>query len=576
MKAQIPLLVGVTGHRNLRPEDDSMLRTKVRMIFEHLTCKYPKVQLALLSPLAEGADTLVAEVALELGIQLIVPLPLPLDLYAKDFSNQTIDVFKKLLVNATFSFEIPFQQGANRINAATAGPERSEQYLAAGHFIVQHAQVMITIWDGIDNGKKGGTANIVQLMLEGDDGDICDEQIQPGCVFHLKAQRAINVSSLSGAKTALERYKVIEDIVPGVDLLCQLSTDGLSLHDVQFGIISNIQRYNIDIAELSKFSREYEKKRICSINYLFPEGEGSLLLESGQKTVLENYSHADTLAQHFQKETFEVIYLLACLVPFIVFFFETYSNVTTSPGIVAAYLGCITVANVVFYLARQRKLDDKHLDYRALAEGLRIQFFWRLTGLSENPAAYYLNKQQSELDWIRYALRTINLISFRGMPPVSSPETLQAVRSYWIENQSAYFVKSARQQKEQGQQLDLLATWIFRLGMFVVIPVMLLVHGLKLGSGLLDSWLQVATPCCFILAGAIKFYTDRRLFSEHAKQYVRMFNIFSKASKQLNTIPVDNSDEYQSIILKLGKESLSENGDWVLMHRERPIEVPQG
>jgi hypothetical protein len=30
----------------------------------------------------------------------------------------------------------------------------------------------------------------------------------------------------------------------------------------------------------------------------------------------------------------------------------------------------------------------------------------------------------------------------------------------------------------------------------------------------------------------------------------------------------------QHLIEELGKEALEENGDWVLLHRERPLEVP--
>ena len=45
----------------------------------------------------------------------------------------------------------------------------------------------------------------------------------------------------------------------------------------------------------------------------------------------------------------------------------------------------------------------------ALAEGLRIQIFWRLAGISDAAADHYLRKQRSELDWIRRAMRAHDL-----------------------------------------------------------------------------------------------------------------------------------------------------------------------
>jgi hypothetical protein len=50
-------------------------------------------------------------------------------------------------------------------------------------------------------------------------------------------------------------------------------------------------------------------------------------------------------------------------------------------------------------------LSDKYQDYRALAEGMRVQFYWRLAGLKLSVADHYLRKQRSELDWICSAIR---------------------------------------------------------------------------------------------------------------------------------------------------------------------------
>jgi hypothetical protein len=35
-------------------------------------------------------------------------------------------------------------------------------------------------------------------------------------------------------------------------------------------------------------------------------------------------------------------------------------------------------------------------------------------------------------------------------------------------------------------------------------------------------------------------------------------------------------DECQKLLEALGKEALAENADWVLIHRDRPLEVPHG
>jgi len=84
----IPVIVGVTGHRDLLENDLPMIRGKVSAALEsleRLTRNSPRM---LLSALAEGADQLVAEAALERGWQVVAVLPMPLDDFMADFATE--------------------------------------------------------------------------------------------------------------------------------------------------------------------------------------------------------------------------------------------------------------------------------------------------------------------------------------------------------------------------------------------------------------------------------------------------------------------------------------------------------
>ncbi len=78
----IPLVVAVTGHRDLVAAEVPQIRQRVQDLLKSLAAQYPDRRLRVMSPLAEGADQLVAEVALDLGLELTVPLPMPKHLYA--------------------------------------------------------------------------------------------------------------------------------------------------------------------------------------------------------------------------------------------------------------------------------------------------------------------------------------------------------------------------------------------------------------------------------------------------------------------------------------------------------------
>src|SRR6266850_7212398 len=86
---RFPLVIGVTGHRDLRDQDVPKLEQEVAAVIASLRRHYlhgdHHTPIIVLSALAEGADRLVARVALAHGAYLIAPLPLPLDEYRRDF-----------------------------------------------------------------------------------------------------------------------------------------------------------------------------------------------------------------------------------------------------------------------------------------------------------------------------------------------------------------------------------------------------------------------------------------------------------------------------------------------------------
>ena len=84
---RFPLVVGATGHRDLRDQDVPWLEQEIADIIAALKRDYlgsdAETPLILLSALAEGADQLVARVALAQGARLIAPLPMPLEEYRR-------------------------------------------------------------------------------------------------------------------------------------------------------------------------------------------------------------------------------------------------------------------------------------------------------------------------------------------------------------------------------------------------------------------------------------------------------------------------------------------------------------
>ncbi len=147
-----PLIFGVSGHRDLRSADLPQLRAELAHIFASFRAAYPNTPFRLLTPLAEGADRLAAEVALASGVDLFVPLPMEQGDYERDFATpESLAEFRALLAMARSRWEIPVSRNARM-------EERTSRYAEVGELIARESNVLILLWDGEENKKVGGTA----------------------------------------------------------------------------------------------------------------------------------------------------------------------------------------------------------------------------------------------------------------------------------------------------------------------------------------------------------------------------------------------------------------------------------
>jgi hypothetical protein len=166
----IPTLrVGVTGHRGnkLGPSTGERLRPQIRMALQRLRSLLdrfsgarpdasgaPRPILRIVSPLAEGADRLVAREGLALGAELLALLPFPRSSYRYDFADAASRAeFDDLIGHAATVIELDGHYDTDKTRKAA--------YAAVGALVVDESDIVIALWDGQPSGGYGGTAEIV-------------------------------------------------------------------------------------------------------------------------------------------------------------------------------------------------------------------------------------------------------------------------------------------------------------------------------------------------------------------------------------------------------------------------------
>jgi len=158
--------IGITGHRDI--VQTFQLKQDIRQLFTNLYNQEQEVQ--LLSPLADGADRLVADIYLEVfkdKAHLIVPMPFDKKRYMEDFDSESKEEFLEYLKIAKSVIEVENTQGCH--------------YKSVGVYVADKSDILLALWDGTFNAKSGGTGDIVAYAK--------DEGKE---VIHLKCARESN------------------------------------------------------------------------------------------------------------------------------------------------------------------------------------------------------------------------------------------------------------------------------------------------------------------------------------------------------------------------------------------------
>ena len=557
---KIPIIVGITGHRDLCENEIDLLSEKIREVFRFLRKHYPDTPLLLLTPLAEGADRLAAKAALSEKIDYIAPLPLPKAEYLKDFSTQELkDEFNDLFGKARDRFELPILEGNTAENIAEYGPNRDRQYALVGAYIARHCHILIALWDGNDLNKVGGTSQVVKFRIEGDMRDLPEKYKPPrnpldlpdiGPVCHIKTSRQCGESLLeSGQITILYPEQ------PHQHELKYLLSESLNMLD----------KFNRDV---EAHSERLSKGILDSQEHLVPEEIQKRLSDPFRK-MLAIYGEANILARYFQDRTRTAMKTIFGLSLLMVLFYSLYSA-WKHPVFLIIYFIAFIGACLQFNRVEKQAYPSKSLDFRALAEGLRVQIFWLLGGLDNDAAAdFYLRKHRGELDWIRRGIRALCVHNW-----VNDKQSIALVKRHWVEHQKVYFEKAAPENRDSLSSQKRWADRLFCAG--------LIIAGQLLGFNVFFQKIPILHDIIIILIGflpafgaVLRAYAQKRAYDAHAKQYAFMAGLFKRASDALEKHKNDEAKSIE-ILRELGKAALEENSEWVLLHRERSLEIPKG
>jgi hypothetical protein len=613
--SELPFIIGMTGHRQFLADDETNLREHLKDFFIRIDLHLKKLcrnncvpPIAVLCGLAEGTDRLVADTVIQLqnnglNIQLIAVLPMPKNIYIQDF-NQSNAISENALTN--------FYQLCNQANQIIELPLPSEnaeqklnkeyQYESLGRFIASHSYLLLALWDNEkeinelprDQRKQGGTCNTVCMKLNEESLSSATENVFLGSRYIGPVVQILTLRKPSNINTT-NRWILRTS---GMSII----NKGKSFSSIESDLYKTIDTAIEKMAAFHFDVKKYLLKNNAEIPYPdeFPLSD-PCMQNVDMKYLMQCYSVCSLLSEHYQKMNRRLLNvycfglgLLAFLFIYSSFFYFGLSDkslitltpqLLTSADTIMMFIRIIytivgfSLIGIYFYFKKSEYYLRYH-SYRSLAEGLRVQIFWRIAGIPDLVVHYYFSHQIDELDWLKVMLQTIML-------PISITKNLthnnsfDLIKKHWIQGQLKFFENRINLNNALLKKFERLK---FTPIIFIVMFWTTLkiwgndIHKLIIPEPSITVSFFCASLSCFqsvsmVLLGWFTItlitalsYCKLNSFQAISHRYKRMIPIFRHAEKLFNASP--ETSNRRRVILELGKESLAENAEWMLLKQE--------
>ncbi|MDO4853129.1 MAG: hypothetical protein Q4A88_06910 [Clostridia bacterium] len=525
MNNTIPLVIGVTGHRNIRKEDRTALYAAVCAELNRLKERFLHSRLIMLNSLAEGADLLCAEAAKALSIPVIAALPMACSEYEKDFSGEALISFRSAYESTEERFVVPATEQEN------GADPREFAYRQAGIYVATHAHILLALWDG-EKGTSGcGTAETVAFMREGSFRPARNPLLRkPGCVIHVFAPRTEEEAAQpAGTVRFLGDPKALEDILKSTDTFNRLAT---------------------------KQTGQTEK--------LLPPDEEPDAFSSRLEQL---YGTADALSLRFGKRYRRLLAALAIISTILTVAFLLYDEAELH-GMILVCGGMLLAAFLLLQFGTKSASHRRYLEYRTLAENLRVQIFLHLAGSGITVAAVLPWSEREETAWVAAALEVLVIGKPQRAP---SP-----IRDCWVRAQRRYHSEAKKKSTRTAVGSGRIVTIATRMSITLYLAV--LAFELLWGGLLPLPWSFAKTEtirtAAKLLLGSISAATLfianyygklslPRVVSDHEK----MERLYESVDRKL-----DREGQTDELLMLLAREELIENANWCAYQRDNGID----
>lgn len=540
----------MTGHRTL--QDEAAVARAIQGVLDLIERTLGSRACApltwtVISPLARGADRLVARAVLERsGSRLEVVTPFALAEYKKDFDTDADRrEFESLLERAARVHELE-----HPVPAAGDSPEqhqlnRNIGYLRVGERVVDSCEILLAVWNGAASAGVGGTADVVRYAVQ-----------RERVVLWLHPGRLD------------EPARIIREPVDLPD--GELTTASSEAFPATAKALSpgyHQQAAYCADASAGALAADVRAARDELVNAARDAGVSIEPLARVLTGILPEFVRADLLAQRYQRKytraTKGVLYLAAGAVSVAI------AQVLFFPD--RAWMIGFEVAAMVAVLAlwwhgRREAWHEKWRHDRYLAERLRTATFVALAGglarerRADDPLPFYRGPQH----WKTSIVGSLAGAAVSSDPPPPLEPLKRLLVAAWLEGQRRFHARTAEARARQAHRRHWLGSLLFFATLVMAVLHMAGVghapdeEGARLAR--VDLWITFLALVLPVWAGAVHSITSQLELERIAERSRRMAGVLDGIAHRAGR--ARTHDELGRVVDDAAGLMLVENHEW--------------
>ena len=586
------LSVGVTGHRAevLEAGDVDRLRERVRqslLLIEEVgrallererDCFAPgPPSLRFVSPIADGADQIAAELALELGWELQAILPFARDDYRATLASASArERFDSLLARATCLLELP------------GDPDHSlDAYVMTGRATVAHCDLLIAVWDGKPPRGRGGTAEVVQLALTRGTAIIhvpLDPRGEARLLWAAFDPTVITVADDPGVERPLA-WENVDALLTGLlmppvdqqeqDFLKRFTRERMRYFRTRIEYPLLLAAAGVKPFRPRNFTDKYCAEQIRDEWQRYRAGCADAHNIVAPIDLLEDsYSWADRLATHFA-QTYRSGHIFNFVLGGVAVCLGLSAFMAPHLKVEEATLEMLITIAIILNarIGTKQEWHRRWLDYRQLAEALRPMRTLKLLGIAApDPPGTATNPVPKRwIDWYASGIwRAMGCPSGTIDAPCAN-RLANAIADHEVAPQVSYHERHAEQIEKLDQRLELIGTVLFVATLVVSVATMV---GYAIGGSFVNAygnWFTLVSagfPALGTAIFGIRFQAD---FGGDAVRSMATANTLQQIDDELR------KDVTLSRTADLAEQAarimLSDLDEWRLVNQQRDLSV---